>query len=103
MAFWLNSVGHYQAGKHAKAEKTKKPKPAKPRAGLPAEAFVFNCRFQFHKRSPLFVGANNEPLAVAAMRVSNQTATDGRYISTWERSEPIFASSPPPPALLSNR
>ena len=57
MAFWLNSVGHYQAGK--------KPKPAKPRAGLPAEAFVFNCRFQFNKRSQLFIRTHNETFSVA--------------------------------------
>jgi hypothetical protein len=41
MAFWLNSVGHYQAGRYGKAEKSKKTKPPKPRAGLPVEAFVF--------------------------------------------------------------
>jgi hypothetical protein len=37
------------------------------------------------------------------MRVCNQTATDGRNISTWERSEVIFASSAPCAGVISNR
>jgi hypothetical protein len=30
-----------------------------------------NRRFQFHKRSQLFIGVYNEPLAIVAVRVSN--------------------------------
>jgi hypothetical protein len=31
-----------------------------------------NRRFKFHKRSQLFIRADNETLSVAAMRVSNE-------------------------------
>ena len=30
-----------------------------------------NCRFQFHKRSQLFIRVNNEMLSVVAMRIGN--------------------------------
>jgi hypothetical protein len=31
-----------------------------------------NSPFKFHKRSQLFISTHNEPLSVAAMRVSNE-------------------------------
>jgi hypothetical protein len=34
-------------------------------------AVTANRRFQFHKRSQLFIGTHNEPLSVVAMRVCN--------------------------------
>jgi hypothetical protein len=38
-----------------------------------------NCRFQFHKRSQLFIGTHNETLSVAAMRVSERKCLDTYY------------------------
>jgi hypothetical protein len=32
-----------------------------------------DCRFEFHKRSQLFIGPHNETLSVAAMGVSNSS------------------------------
>jgi hypothetical protein len=34
--------------------------------------------FQFQKRSQLFIGSHNEPLFVAAMRVSNEERSPAR-------------------------
>jgi len=40
--------------------------------GLNAHCGGANRRFEFHKRSQLFVGANNETLSVVAMSIGNE-------------------------------
>jgi len=40
-----------------------------------------NCRFEFEKRSQLFVRAHNETLSVAAVRIDKQ-----RWFARWNRS-----------------
>src|SRR2546430_1153666 len=40
-----------------------------------------NRRFEFHKRSQLFIGSHNETLAVAAMRVSDKDCSPARIYS----------------------
>jgi hypothetical protein len=37
-----------------------------------------DCRFQFNKRSQLFIRTHNEPVTVAAMRVGNKDLSPAR-------------------------